>query len=275
MTAEDVAPSAAVAEAVEGIVARIVDRFRPLQVILFGSRARGDARPWSDVDLLVVLPDGCDRHRAWREIGAALRDVRVPHDVIVTTPEEIERRGNLVGPALRPALRDGVLLYDVNRGMIDRGSGTGGQDSGMPRGGPVSDDERLAETRRWLRQAREDLRMAELVDDGEDAAPGIACYHAQQAAEKALKAVLVYLQIPFPRTHKLDELRDLIPTDWAIRTEYPELRALSEWAYKGRYPGDWPDATVGDAQSATRQARAIWEGVLDDLERRGFRPEEE
>jgi predicted nucleotidyltransferase len=95
------------------VVARIVERFDPLKVILFGSRARGDAGSHSDVDLLVVMPDGIeDERRVTVEIRRLLRDMPVAKDVVVTTPEEIERRGDLVGTVLRPALREGKVLYE-------------------------------------------------------------------------------------------------------------------------------------------------------------------
>ena len=95
------------------VVGRIVEGFDPLRVILFGSRARGDAGPHSDVDLLVVMPDGIeDERRVTVEIRRLLRDMPVAKDVVVTTPEEIERRGDLVGTVLRPALREGKVLYE-------------------------------------------------------------------------------------------------------------------------------------------------------------------
>lgn len=93
---------------------RIVADFDPLRILVFGSRARGDARPDSDVDLLVVFSEVSDKRAAAVGIRAALRDLPIGKDVIVTTPGEIEQRGNLVGSILRPALRDGKVLYERN-----------------------------------------------------------------------------------------------------------------------------------------------------------------
>ena len=91
---------------------RIVQHFDPLRIVLFGSHARGDARPDSDVDLLVVLPGFDDKRKATIEIRRVLADLPVGKDIIVTTPEEISRRGDLVGTILRPALREGKVIYE-------------------------------------------------------------------------------------------------------------------------------------------------------------------
>lgn len=90
---------------------RIIQQFQPLQIILFGSHARNDATWDSDVDLLVVLPEAPDKHRAIVSILSALSDFPIGKDIIVTTPDEISRRGNLGGTILQPALREGKVLY--------------------------------------------------------------------------------------------------------------------------------------------------------------------
>ena len=93
---------------------RIVQQFAPLRIILFGSQARGDAGPWSDVDLLVVLPEVTNKREAAVEVRRALANFAMSKDIIITTPDEIKRRGDLVGTILRPALREGKVLYERN-----------------------------------------------------------------------------------------------------------------------------------------------------------------
>jgi len=93
------------------MVERLATQFSPEQIVLFGSHARGDADGDSDVDLLVVLPEVENRREAAVDMRRALSDLPVAKDIVVTTPAEIDRRGHLVGSVLRPALREGKVLY--------------------------------------------------------------------------------------------------------------------------------------------------------------------
>jgi len=128
------------------------------------------------------------------------------------------------------------------------------------------------EARRWLRYASEDLLTAERIAASRTMPPRNACYHAQQTAEKALKAALVFLQTPFPFRHDLNELRDLLPSGWSVKVQYPNLSPLTLWVVEARYPSNLPDATKADARSAVRQARAVYESVRADLIAHGFTP---
>lgn len=98
---------------IQEMVDRIVREFQPEKIILFGSQARGDTHKWSDIDLLVVMPDGTERCETSVAIRRILSDLLVSKDIIVTTPEEIVRRGHPVGTALRPALREGQVLCEL------------------------------------------------------------------------------------------------------------------------------------------------------------------
>ncbi len=129
----------------------------------------------------------------------------------------------------------------------------------------------VSEARRWLRFAREDLAAAEATIEQSDVAPRHVCWLAQQAAEKAIKAVLVLLQIDFPKTHDLDALRNLVPEDWQVKRDHPDLAGLTEWAVEARYPGDWPEALEKDARSAVERARGVWTSVEADFTSRGFK----
>ena len=93
------------------MVERIVREFDPERIILFGSHARGEGGPDSDVDLLVVMPVEGPKHKKQVEIRVALRDIRVPKDIIVTTPEEFAWRKDVVGTIEYPAVREGRVVY--------------------------------------------------------------------------------------------------------------------------------------------------------------------
>lgn len=99
------------------IIDRVVAEADPIRVVLFGSHARGDANPDSDVDLLIVV-EGEELKKRPRLDGLLYeRMVGIPvsKDLVLTTPESIARYGHLVGTVLRPALREGITLYERPR----------------------------------------------------------------------------------------------------------------------------------------------------------------
>lgn len=93
-------------------VDRIVRKFHPVKIILFGSWARGSAREDSDLDLLVVLPKVEHKRKAAIEVLRVLNGLPITKDVVVTTPKEIKERGHVVGNILRPALEEGKVVYE-------------------------------------------------------------------------------------------------------------------------------------------------------------------
>jgi HEPN domain-containing protein len=133
----------------------------------------------------------------------------------------------------------------------------------------MSEPDSVVEARRWLRYADDDLRTARELQ-GTSAPARQVCFLAQQAAEKALKAVFVFLQIELPRSHDLEALLTLLPPGWAVRTRGLDLAALSEWAVEARYPGDWPQATAADAEAALTLADEVSEALKVDFEARGL-----
>lgn len=94
-------------------VARLVAALDPLRIDVFGSVARGETRPGSDLDLLVVFDelDRADKRTTAVRALRALAGLAVASDVVVTSPEEIERRGWIIGTVLREALRGGRTVY--------------------------------------------------------------------------------------------------------------------------------------------------------------------
>jgi uncharacterized protein len=93
------------------MVKRIVKKFGPEMIILFGSQARGDAGPDSDVDLLVVMDVRGSKLEKCLEIRAALHEFPVALDILVTRPDEFAWRKDVVGTIEWPASREGKVLY--------------------------------------------------------------------------------------------------------------------------------------------------------------------
>ena len=104
--------------AVDAAVQRIVSRFAPQRIVLFGSRARGETGRDSDIDLLVVVPETANKHRVAVAIRRELRDLPAGKDIVVATPAEIERRRDISGTVLHEALRTGTVVYEQRRADI-------------------------------------------------------------------------------------------------------------------------------------------------------------
>lgn len=94
------------------MVRRIVTNWNPDQIILFGSYARGEAGTDSDVDLLVVVPLNRDRRTVRLGIRRALSGIGLPKDVVVVSPQEMERYRECPGTIIRAALGEGKILYE-------------------------------------------------------------------------------------------------------------------------------------------------------------------
>jgi len=94
------------------ITRRILNVSQPEKIILFGSFARGDFNPDSDLDLLVIL-DGVEAPRAEStRLRRALRGILTPVDIMVTTPQQVERHRNTIGYIYPTALSEGRVIYE-------------------------------------------------------------------------------------------------------------------------------------------------------------------
>jgi predicted nucleotidyltransferase len=96
---------------VRSVVEQIVAEAAPLRVILFGSRAEGKSRADSDIDLLVVMPDGTDRRAAMVHITSRLSIGEVDSDILVTTPTVLHQHRDNPGLIYRTILRTGQEVY--------------------------------------------------------------------------------------------------------------------------------------------------------------------
>lgn len=107
-TGRQAQPEAAV---LQEIIRRIVAVAQPERIILFGSAARGELGPDSDLDFLVIKAAVPHRRRLAQQIHGSLFGITVPVDIIVLTPEDIEAFGEEPGSVVAPALREGTVVY--------------------------------------------------------------------------------------------------------------------------------------------------------------------
>jgi HEPN domain-containing protein len=110
----------------------------------------------------------------------------------------------------------------------------------------------------WMDHARSDLRLARLAASDELVRREQACFHAQQATEKAIKAVLVSAEIEFPLTHDIEELLEIAGAGGTRPPkEVQEAGLLTPYAVEFRYPGPWMEVAEADLKEALQIAEQV------------------
>jgi len=99
-------------ELIDAAIRRLVERFNPERIILFGSQARGTADDRSDADFLVITELTAKRRVMMLEMDRALRGLGFARDIVILTPEEYERDREIPGTIARPASKEGKRLYE-------------------------------------------------------------------------------------------------------------------------------------------------------------------
>ena len=125
-----------------------------------------------------------------------------------------------------------------------------------------------SDAKRWLDYAETDLRAAHALLESGEFFPRQICFLSQQCGEKAIKAILVFEEVNFPKNHDLDRLRDLIPDGWKFKETFPDLAELTVWAVESRYPGDMPDVVEHEARETLRLAESVFDTVKAEFEQR-------
>src|SRR4051794_26939922 len=100
-------------EALDEIIRRIVEVAAPDRIILFGSAARGEMGPNSDLDLLVIKSGNFHRGHLAEEIYLRMHGVDYAVDAIVVTPEDVEKYRNAHALVIAPAMREGRVIYEA------------------------------------------------------------------------------------------------------------------------------------------------------------------
>jgi HEPN domain-containing protein len=116
--------------------------------------------------------------------------------------------------------------------------------------------------RQWIEKAEHDIRNAEHTLTLKKNCPfDTVCFHAQQCAEKYLKALLVSRSIDFPKTHDLRILMQLVPKEVKLGLRMNEVLPLNRYTIEARYPGDWEPITRKEAKEALAIARMVRQAV--------------
>jgi len=129
----------------------------------------------------------------------------------------------------------------------------------------MSPDRDPSHPRSWLRRARSNLARARCLAGQPEVLYEDLCFDAQQAAEKALKAVLVHRRAALRKTHALAELLTLVgKVGVNVPPEIEEAALLTPYAVEARYPGLWEEVTAADHEEAVRVAERVvrWAEVL-------------
>jgi HEPN domain-containing protein len=122
----------------------------------------------------------------------------------------------------------------------------------------------IRDTREWLTRANSDLRACGALVAGE--LPAEAVFHAQQCAEKALKAFLTWNQTPFKKTHDLRVLRQLcLPFIKTPIAHLEDAEKLTKYAWRFRYPGAPYSPDREEAERAMRMASLLLDAITADL----------
>lgn len=241
--------STANTEHFEEMVARLVEKFHPTRVWLFGSRARGDARPDSDYDFFVesqerpdgmmILSDGM----TWLD---DFPDIKV--HVHLSSLEVFEHRQNDPGRIDWDVAREGKLVYPESRNFFLTPAPARLVKELSPEPPPSLP--------KWITSAERDMRAAtqlssEFAEFGE-----IICFHSQQAAEKFLKALIISRHRHPARTHELHDLLTHIRNIGIALDDLDEdCTFLTPFAVEARYP--YNSVTAGDARRALEAAERI------------------
>ena len=98
---------------IDRLVGEVVKRVNPLRIVLFGSAARGNQMEYSDIDLLVVMPEGVHRRRTAQKLYREIKGLAVPFDIVVATAQDLEKHKDNDGLIYKNALKEGIEVYGL------------------------------------------------------------------------------------------------------------------------------------------------------------------
>lgn len=98
-------------DAVRLLTQQIIEAVHPLRIVLFGSAVRDQDHAGSDIDLLIVMPDGIHRRHTAQRLYRTVSGVSLPYDLIVATPSDLERHRDNPGLIYHSIMREGRTIY--------------------------------------------------------------------------------------------------------------------------------------------------------------------
>ncbi len=120
----------------------------------------------------------------------------------------------------------------------------------------------------WIKKATDDELVGKSILKHRDSPPSIVCFHSQQMAEKYLKAFLVSRKKWYPKIHPLDTLWELCKRlDPSFNTVKKDCVFLTTFYAATRYPGDYPEFSFNECQTAFKAALRVKKFVLKKLEK--------
>lgn len=128
----------------------------------------------------------------------------------------------------------------------------------------------LRQVQAWIAKADNDLKTIEYLLPHAEAPMDTACFHAHQAAEKYIKALLTFYGAPFRKTHDLAELVLGLPSESTISARVGDLAELSDVGIASRYPDDDSAYDRDTAERMVEQALAVKNAVLSELRSCGY-----
>ena len=237
------------------LIASIVDRVRPELILLFGSRARGEAHEDSDYDLMLVVHDGEDAESSRTAAYEARFRLGISADILACTASQYLRRQNDPGFLEWLVAREGRVLY--SRGSIPQRS------AHTDRVGEPRPEENGADI--WIARAEDDFRDFRNSLAAAEPAFAAICFHSHACVEKLLKALIVKQGAFPPRTHQLAELLELLPSVLRDDTVLIAACDVLQGVYpKSRYNPN-PLPTPDEARIASEAARVARDRLLKAL----------
>lgn len=256
------------ADPLEEITKTIVDGVHPRRVILIGSRARGDERPDSDYDVVVELDVPSEQARDWKwRIHDLVSRPGWYVDIHLRRPGAIERRRDDPGTVDWDIAREGKVLYREPSLPLEPWEIGDSADAARVRERPAVP----YSLRGWIEFAKADLLTIKNNVDASLVPWGPVCFHAQQAGEKLLKALLIQRWERPERTHDLVKLLQACrAAGAALMGLDADCALLSTYAVDPRYPDDREDPFAPPPPPPTeeegRAAVAAMRRIVDAIE---------